>query len=92
MKNLRDDESETALAIEPIVGLVVVRVQPAAIVIAVNVEQFRIAVGKARNTAKTTASQNTPSSCILFGIHNALISRAKYLYFLESPVPRCPKP
>jgi len=50
---LRDDEGEAIIAIPFVVGLVVVRVQPAAIVITIRGEQIRIAV---RNTQETTCA------------------------------------
>jgi len=55
---LRDDESKAVLTIELVARLIIVRVQPAAIVIAINVEQFRIAVRIARNIARATARPN----------------------------------
>lgn len=55
---MRDDESKAVLTIELVARLIIVRVQPAAIVIAINVEQFRIAVRIARNIARATARPN----------------------------------
>lgn len=52
-RKLRDDEGEAIIAIPFVVGLVVVRVQPAAIVITIRGEQIRIAV---RNTQETTCA------------------------------------
>ena len=77
---LRDGEGETISAIPSVVGLIVVRVQPMAIVIAIRAEEVRIAVRNTRKTIYVTALG------ILSGLyrirhHNALVSRAKYLLF-----------
>lgn len=45
MKELRDDERETAMVVPVVVRPIVVRVQPATIVVAVRIEHVRIAVG-----------------------------------------------
>jgi len=41
---LRDNESEATIIVPLIVGIVIVRVQPATIVIAVRIEEVRIAI------------------------------------------------
>lgn len=78
---MRDDEGKPVVTIPLVVRLAIVRVQPATIVIAIGIEQFRIAVRIARNIAHTTARPNTQASRTLSGMLNALISRAKYLRF-----------
>jgi hypothetical protein len=42
---LRDDEREAVLTIPPVVEIVVGRVQPLTVVITINVEEIRIAIG-----------------------------------------------
>lgn len=45
MKELLDDEREAAIVVPVVVRPIVVRVQPATIVVAVRIKQVRIAVG-----------------------------------------------
>ncbi len=77
---MRDDERETVVAIPPVVRLVIVRVQPGTIVVPIRVEQFRIAVGIARDAICSTALRIL-SGLYLIRHHNALTSRAKFLHF-----------
>lgn len=51
---MRDGESKAIVAIPPVAGIVVVRVQPVAIAIAIGAEQVRIAVRNTRETIYTT--------------------------------------
>ena len=55
LRDLRNDESKTIATIPLVVRVVIVRVQPGTIVIAINVQQFRIAVRIMQNTARCTA-------------------------------------
>ena len=78
---MRDEEGKPVITIPPVVGVVVVRVQPGTIVVTVGAEEVRIAIGIAQDIFYAT----TPR--ILSGLNlirhcNALISRAKYLHFL----------
>lgn len=52
---MRDDEREPVVAIPPVVGLVIVRVEPRIVVVPVRTEKFRIAIGIARNAVRATA-------------------------------------
>ena len=88
---MRDGEGEPAIVVPLVVGVVIARVQIPAIVVAVRVEQVRIAVGIARRIAYATTLR------ILSGLNrirhrNALMLRAKYLHFLKflhaSPYPK----
>jgi len=54
MSKLLDDERKPVLTIPPVVGVVVVRVQPPAIVIAVRVEEVQIAIGNVQNAFHAT--------------------------------------
>jgi hypothetical protein len=51
---LRNGEREPVVAIPPVAGLVPIRVQPDAIVIAVRAKEVWIAIGIARNIAYAT--------------------------------------
>ncbi len=78
---MRDNKREPAVVVPLVVWPVVVGVQPTTIVVAVRVEQVRIAVGNTQETISVTAPR------ILLGLYrirhrNALVSRAKYLRFL----------
>lgn len=77
---MRDDERETVVAIPPVVGLVIVRVQPGTIVVPIRVEQFQIAVGIAQNIICATAL-GILSGLYLIRHRNALMFRAKFLHF-----------
>lgn len=52
---MRDGEREPVVAVPLVVGVVIVRVQPSAIAVAVRVEEIRIAVGIARDIIRATA-------------------------------------
>jgi hypothetical protein len=49
------NESETIVTIPPVVRVVVIGVEPPALVIAVRVEEIRVAIGNARNIIHATA-------------------------------------
>jgi len=57
---LRDDEREAVLTIEPVVRVVVVRVEPPTIIIAVSVEEVEIAVRNVQNVTHTTTLRRFP--------------------------------
>ena len=78
---MRDSESETILAIPPVLGVVVVRVEPLIIVIAVRAEEVRIAIGicikyHPHHTPRLLQELN-------FILHNnAPVFYTKYIHFL----------
>ena len=74
---MRDGEGETVVAIPPVVGIVVVRVQPVAIVIAIGAEEIRVAVRNARRIVYATALRSN------FAISGLYLIR--YLKYLNSP-------
>jgi len=43
-KDLRDNKRKTSLNVPPVVGIVIVSVQPATIVIAIHAEQVQVAI------------------------------------------------
>jgi hypothetical protein len=51
---LRDGERETIVAIPPVVGIVVVRVEPRTIVIRVRTEQVQVAIEIAQDIIRAT--------------------------------------
>jgi DUF1365 family protein len=57
LRDLRNDEREPIVAKPLAVRLVIVRVQPGTIVIAIHIEQFRIAVRIMQNTISITTFQ-----------------------------------
>ena len=54
MRDLRDGEREPVLTIPPVVGVVVVRVEPPTIVVTVRVEKVQIAAGNVQNAIYAT--------------------------------------
>ena len=54
MRELREHEGETVLTIPLVVGVVVGRVEPPTIIVAVDVEEVRIAIGNAQGTVYST--------------------------------------
>lgn len=81
-RELRDDEREAIVAIPPVLGIIIVRVQPPAIAVAVRGKEFRIAIGIARNAVYTTAPWIF-LELNLIRHRNAITLRAKYLRFLK---------
>jgi hypothetical protein len=57
---LRAGKSKAIVAIPPVVRLVIVRVQPSIVIIAIRIEQPRIAVRIAQNIILTTAQEILP--------------------------------
>jgi len=57
---LRDDERESVLTIEPVVRIVVVRIEPPTIIIAVSVEEVEIAVRNVQNVIHATTLRRFP--------------------------------
>ena len=84
---MRDDEGETIITIVPVVRLVIVGIKVAA-VIAIRVEQFRIAVRIMRTAAQITAPRLL-QRLYFIRHHNALAVRTKYLYLCKY---FCPTP
>ncbi|MBU2229150.1 hypothetical protein KJ810_01960, partial [Patescibacteria group bacterium] len=88
--DLRGDESKAVVAIPPVVGIVIVGIQPPTITIAVHTEEVRVAIG-------VTVLYKMPSipppieyslGCILFGIFNAPAFCTKSFHFLSSHTSR----
>ena len=52
---MREGESEPIIGVPVVIGLVIVRVQPTALIVAVGVEQVRIAIGNVREIICATA-------------------------------------
>lgn len=78
---MRDEEGEPVITIPPVVGVVVVRVQPTAIIVTVGTEEVRVAIGIAQDIVYATIPRIL-SGLNLIRHRNALISRAEYLHFL----------
>ena len=57
---MRDDEREAVLTIEPVVRVVVVRVEPPTVIIAVSVEEAEIAVRNVQNVIHATTLRRFP--------------------------------
>lgn len=77
-----NEERRSAIVIPLVARLVPVRVDPTTVVVAVRVEDVRVAVGNVRGTTYITIHR------MLSGLnrirhHNALRPRTKYLYFLS---------
>jgi len=81
-RELRNSEREATLAIPPIARLVVIRVQPTAVIIPIRIEQVQIAVRIVRVIVCIT-THRIFSRLNLIRHHNALISRTKFLVFLK---------
>ena len=79
---MRNSEREATLAIPPIARLVVIRVQPTAVIIPIRIEQVQIAVRIVRVIVCIT-THRIFSRLNLIRHHNALISRTKFLVFLK---------
>lgn len=51
---MRDDEGKAIVVIPPIVGIVVIGIEPTTVIIAVHIQQIRIAISNVREAIWTT--------------------------------------
>jgi hypothetical protein len=92
MRSLRSKEHEPVLTIPPVARVVVVRVQPTAIVVTVDAEQVRVAIAHRAGPSVPPPLDSQPNGngSDLSGMYcirhqNALVRRAKVSRFLNDP-------
>jgi hypothetical protein len=77
---LRSQKREAILTIPPVVGVIVVRIHPPTIIVAIHTEEVRVAALNARHPICTTTPRIL-SELYFICDHNRTEKRAKYLHF-----------
>ena len=85
---MRDEEHEAILTIPPVVSVAVVGVQPATLVVAIDAENVRVAVGVGLYKAPSVPLLTREHRCSIHKLYriphrNAIVLYTKYLHFLK---------